>query len=60
MDYEAELAVVIGKDADNVSEADALDYVFGYMAANDVSARDIQYRYGTSGISARASMDLLY
>lgn len=45
LDYEAELAVVIGKDADNVSEADALDYVFGYMVANDVSARDIQYRY---------------
>ncbi|KAF5701231.1 bifunctional 4-hydroxyphenylacetate degradation enzyme [Fusarium mundagurra] len=38
-DYEAELAVVIGKTAKNVSEAEALDYVLGYTAANDVSSR---------------------
>lgn len=38
-DQEAELAVVIGKAARNVSEADALDYVLGYTCANDVSAR---------------------
>ncbi|MEJ7837897.1 MAG: fumarylacetoacetate hydrolase family protein [Thermomicrobiales bacterium] len=38
-DYEAELAVVIGKTAYRVSEADALDYVLGYTAANDVSDR---------------------
>ncbi len=43
-DYEAELAVVIGKRARRVSAADALDYVFGYSVANDVSARDWQYR----------------
>ena len=42
LDYEAELAVVIGRPAYNVSEADALDYVFGYTVANDVSARDLQ------------------
>ncbi len=42
VDYEAELAVVIGKNCRNVSEADALDYVLGYTAANDVSARDVQ------------------
>ncbi|MEM6561787.1 MAG: fumarylacetoacetate hydrolase family protein [Planctomycetota bacterium] len=42
VDYEAELAVVIGKDCKDVSAADALDYVFGYTAANDVSARDWQ------------------
>ena len=42
LDYEAELAVVIGKEAYKVSEADALDYVFGYTILNDVSARTIQ------------------
>ena len=42
IDYECELAVVIGRVAKNVSKADALDYVFGYTAANDVSARDWQ------------------
>lgn len=43
VDYEAELAVVIGTKARRVSEADALDYVFGYTACNDVSARDAQF-----------------
>jgi 2-keto-4-pentenoate hydratase/2-oxohepta-3-ene-1,7-dioic acid hydratase in catechol pathway len=38
-DYEGELAIVMGKDAKNVSEEDALDYVLGYTAADDVSAR---------------------
>jgi 2-keto-4-pentenoate hydratase/2-oxohepta-3-ene-1,7-dioic acid hydratase in catechol pathway len=42
IDYECELAVVIGKDAKNVSRERALDYVFGYTVANDVSARDWQ------------------
>ncbi|KAK7432755.1 hypothetical protein QQZ08_000615 [Neonectria magnoliae] len=41
-DYESELAVVIGKTAKNVSEADALDYVLGYTACNDVSSRTSQ------------------
>ncbi|MBO0993248.1 fumarylacetoacetate hydrolase family protein [Bacillus sp. SD088] len=44
LDYEVELAIVIGKKAKNVKEADALDYVFGYSAANDLSARDLQMR----------------
>ncbi|HOQ84259.1 MAG TPA: fumarylacetoacetate hydrolase family protein [Phycisphaerae bacterium] len=44
VDYEAELAVVIGRTARKVSEADALKYVLGYMCANDVSARDCQIR----------------
>ncbi|MHC4441579.1 MAG: fumarylacetoacetate hydrolase family protein [Planctomycetota bacterium] len=44
VDYEAELAVVIGKTARKVSEADALNYVLGYSCANDVSARDCQAR----------------
>ena len=46
VDYEAELAVVIGKMAYKVDEKEALEYVFGYTCANDVSARDIQKRDG--------------
>jgi 2-keto-4-pentenoate hydratase/2-oxohepta-3-ene-1,7-dioic acid hydratase in catechol pathway len=46
VDYEAELALVIGKTAKNVSEADAYDYIAGYMNCNDVSARDLQFRPG--------------
>ncbi|MFL6010108.1 MAG: fumarylacetoacetate hydrolase family protein [Rubrobacteraceae bacterium] len=46
VDYEAELAVVIGRRAKNVSESEALDYVFGYTNANDVSARDLQFSEG--------------
>jgi 2-keto-4-pentenoate hydratase/2-oxohepta-3-ene-1,7-dioic acid hydratase in catechol pathway len=42
VDAEAELAVVIGRRARHVSVADALDYVLGYTACNDVSARDLQ------------------
>jgi len=42
VDYEAELAVIIGKTAKNVPRAEALDHVFGYCCANDVSARDWQ------------------
>lgn len=41
-DYEAELCVVIGKSGRDISEADALGYVLGYTAANDVSARTLQ------------------
>lgn len=44
VDYEAELGFVIGKRARYVSEADALDYVAGYLNVNDVSARDYQTR----------------
>ena len=46
VDYEAELAVIIGKTARNVSESDALDHVFGYANANDVSSRDLQFSEG--------------
>lgn len=45
LDYECELAVIIGKDAKNVSEENAFDYVFGYMILNDVSARNLQTRH---------------
>jgi 2-keto-4-pentenoate hydratase/2-oxohepta-3-ene-1,7-dioic acid hydratase in catechol pathway len=41
-DYEVELQVVIGRQARDVSEAEALDYVFGYCTGNDFSARDLQ------------------
>ncbi|ALK95429.1 5-oxopent-3-ene-1,2,5-tricarboxylate decarboxylase [Massilia sp. WF1] len=43
-DYEAELAVVIGKRARHVKREDALDYVFGYACFNDISVRDYQKR----------------
>ncbi len=46
VDYEAELAVVIGRPARNVSEGEALDYVFGYTNCNDVSSRDLQFSEG--------------
>ena len=46
VDYEGELAVVIGKPAKDVSEAEALDYVLGYTASNDVSARKWQMAGG--------------
>jgi len=45
-DYEVELQVIIGKTARDVSEAEALDHVFGYATGNDFSARDLQLRDG--------------
>ncbi len=42
LDYEAELAVVLGKDAKNVSKENAFDYVLGYTILNDISARNVQ------------------
>ena len=42
LDYEAELGVVIGRDAKNVPESEAAAYVFGYTVINDVSARNLQ------------------
>jgi acylpyruvate hydrolase len=44
VDYEAELAVIIGKRGKHISEQEALSYVAGYTNANDVSARDLQFR----------------
>lgn len=44
VDYEAEIAIVIGRRAKNVSPAEAKDHVLGYTCANDVSARDCQKR----------------
>src|ERR671927_1145007 len=44
LDYEAEIAAIIGKDTKKVSEEQALDSIFGYMILHDVSARDIQFK----------------
>ena len=44
LDYEIELAVIIGKTCKNIDEISSKDYIFGYMIFNDVSARDIQMR----------------
>ena len=46
IDYEAELAVVIGKGGRNIGRAAAMDHVFGYTIVNDVTARDVQMRHG--------------
>lgn len=45
LDYECELAVVLGKDAKNVKKEDVADYIFGYTVLNDVSARNLQTRH---------------
>ncbi|QDR82932.1 fumarylacetoacetate hydrolase family protein [Sporomusa termitida] len=45
-DYEAELVIVIGREASRISPAEALAYVFGYTVGNDLSARDLQFRTG--------------
>ncbi|KAG9230098.1 hypothetical protein BJ875DRAFT_488290 [Amylocarpus encephaloides] len=42
-DFESELVIVLGRDCKNVSESEALDYVLGYTASNDVSSRDAQF-----------------
>jgi 2-keto-4-pentenoate hydratase/2-oxohepta-3-ene-1,7-dioic acid hydratase in catechol pathway len=54
-DYEAELVIVIGRAAHDVSEQNALDYVAGYCAGNDLSARDLQRR--TSQMLLGKSLD---
>jgi 2-keto-4-pentenoate hydratase/2-oxohepta-3-ene-1,7-dioic acid hydratase in catechol pathway len=46
IDWEVELAVVIGKRGANIKRGDAREFVFGYMVLNDVSARDIQSDWG--------------
>ncbi|MEI2418332.1 fumarylacetoacetate hydrolase family protein [Orrella sp. JC864] len=45
IDYEAELAVVIGRQGRNIAKAQAMDHVFGYTIVNDVTARDVQMRH---------------
>jgi acylpyruvate hydrolase len=46
IDYEGELGVVLGRTCKGVKDSEALDYVAGYLAVNDVSARDVQHRNG--------------
>lgn len=46
LDWEVELAIVIGKGGRNISEADAMKHIYGYMIANDVSAREVQRQHG--------------
>ncbi len=46
IDYEVELAVVIGKPGRDIAPSDAMDHVFGYTILNDVTARDVQRRHG--------------
>ncbi len=57
VDYEGELAVVIGKRCKNVSRREALKYVLGYTIANDVSARDWQKQWGGSQWGRAKSFD---
>jgi 2-keto-4-pentenoate hydratase/2-oxohepta-3-ene-1,7-dioic acid hydratase in catechol pathway len=45
LDYEGELAIVIGKKGRNISKEEALDYVFGYTIVNDITARDLQTKH---------------
>lgn len=46
VDYEVELAIVIGKPGRNISKEDAFDHIFGYTIVNDITARDVQRRHG--------------
>lgn len=45
LDYEVELAIIIGKDGKDISPEDSEDYIFGYAIGNDITARDIQKRH---------------
>jgi 2-keto-4-pentenoate hydratase/2-oxohepta-3-ene-1,7-dioic acid hydratase in catechol pathway len=54
VDFEAELAVVIGKRASKVKEADAFNYILGYMNCHDVSARDLQSEKGDQWIMGKS------
>jgi 2-keto-4-pentenoate hydratase/2-oxohepta-3-ene-1,7-dioic acid hydratase in catechol pathway len=45
IDYEAELAVIIGRGGKNITRGDAMDHVWGYTVVNDVTARDVQIRH---------------
>ncbi|MEN4966763.1 fumarylacetoacetate hydrolase family protein [Brucella intermedia] len=53
LDFEGEMAIVIGKNCRSVSEEDALDYVAGVTVLNDITARDLQYR-GTQWLTGKA------
>jgi len=46
LDFEVELAIIIGKRGRDISEAEAMDYVFGFTIVNDITARDLQKKHG--------------
>ncbi len=46
IDYEVELAVVVGKTGRDIAASEAMDYIFGYTILNDITARDVQRRHG--------------
>jgi 2-keto-4-pentenoate hydratase/2-oxohepta-3-ene-1,7-dioic acid hydratase in catechol pathway len=54
MDWEVELAVVIGRRGKNIPEADAMQHVFGYTVVNDVSARDLQRGHGGQWLKGKS------
>lgn len=54
IDYEVELAVIIGKPGLNITAAEAMDHVFGYTIVNDISARDVQRRHGGQYFKGKA------
>ncbi len=54
LDWEVELAVVIGKEGRDIAEADALSHVFGYTVANDLSARDLQRAHGAQWFKGKS------
>ncbi|XSC42598.1 fumarylacetoacetate hydrolase family protein [Bradyrhizobium sp. RDT10] len=53
-DYEAELAVVIGKTGRSIPEREAASYIFGYCLANDISQRDLQRRHGGQWLKGKS------
>ena len=58
-DYEAEVAIVIGKDGRSIAEADAWDHVFGFVVANDVSQRDLQRAHGGQWLKGKSIDDTM-
>ncbi|UUP15915.1 fumarylacetoacetate hydrolase family protein [Nitratireductor thuwali] len=53
-DYEVEVAIIIGKEGRSIAEADALDHVFGYCLANDISQRDLQRAHGGQWLKGKS------
>lgn len=46
LDYEVELGIIIGKEGKDIKEDEAMDYIFGYVNSNDISARNLQGKHG--------------
>lgn len=58
-DYEAEIALVIGRDGRSIREEDAWSHVFGYVVANDVSQRDLQRAHGGQWLKGKSIDDTM-